>query len=186
MSILSISKMVFSSQDGWLELEKTRPSAGKLFATLCLPLSLLPPALLFHAGSQYGDVFLEGSGDKPWAMIAVAFFLAEWLTLLGMGWFIRQFAAGQQVTISARDAYLLAGIAPIPLWLSSLGLLIPSLPVNAGLSLLALAASCSLIYHGVYALCHLHEDVTAAAITQAVIGAGLAAWSMLLILIVAL
>ncbi len=84
------------------------------------------------------------------------------------------------------DAYLLAGIAPIPLWLSSLGLFVPSLGFNAVLSLAALGLSCGIIYHGIEGLCHTREDVTAASIVQTVIGAGLIAWALLLMLVVLL
>lgn len=100
-----------------------------------------------------------------------------------MGWLIKAIAETNSVDIDTHDAYMLAGIAPIPLWLSSLGLLVPSLLFNAFVSLVALGLSCSIIYHGIYALCHMHEEVVAASITQTVIGAGLIAWALLLIMI---
>lgn len=184
MNIVSLSKMVVSSHDGWPELEKIHPSLFKLFAFIVLPLSILPPVMLYHAGTQYGDAFAAGFGGKPWGNIATIFFLTEIFTFLVMGGLIRQVARSYGVAASHHDAYMLAGIAPIPLWLSSLGLLVPSLPFNAGISLLALAASCGLIYHGVYALCHMHEEVNAAAITQIVMSAGLIAWVLLLAIIV--
>jgi hypothetical protein len=61
---------------------------------------------------------------------------------------------------------------------------VPSLAFNAALSLGALALSCGIIYHGIEGLCHMREDVTAASIVQTVIGAGLIAWAMLLMLVV--
>jgi len=186
MNILSIPKMILTPRDIWLDLENIPPSLANLFSSLVLPLSALPPLLLYYAGTHYGDVFADGSGGKPWAMIAIVFFLAEMLTFLGMGWFIGQVAAVLKAPISAHDAYMLAGIAPAPLWLSSLALLVPSFAFNAVIVLMALAASCSLIYHGVYALCHMREETTAAAITQTVMGAGLAAWALLLLIVVAL
>lgn len=186
MKILSLPKMLFSSTQGWPELDAIHPAVAKMFFFLVLPFSLLPPAMLYLSGTHYGDEFVAGYGGKPWEIIAPLFFLVEMATFAGMGWFIRQIAAEHQVGISSHDAYILAAITPIPLWLSSLALLIPSLALNIGFSLAALAASCGLIYHGIYALCHLHEEVTAASITQAVIGAGLAAWAMLLMVIMAL
>jgi Yip1 domain len=184
MNIVSISKMVVSSSAGWPELERSHPPLVSLFAYVVLPLSVLPPIMLYHAGSSYGDAIVAGYGGKPWDSIALVFFLTEVFTLFVMGWLIRRIAEVHEVSVSSHDAYMLAGIAPIPLWLSSLGLLVPSLPFNAGLSLVALAASCGLIYHGVYALCHMHEEVSAAAITWAVMGAGLVAWALLLLIVV--
>lgn len=184
MNIVSISKLVTSSHEGWNELEGIHPSLVKLFGVVVMPLSLLPPVMLYLMGSQHGDAFIQGWGAKPWGTIAVAFFLTELFTFFAMGWLVRQVAKMHGAAISRHDAYMLAGIAPIPLWLSSLALLVPNLAINAAVSLVALIASASLIYHGVYALCHMHEEVSAAAVTQAVVGAGLIAWAMLLLYIV--
>lgn len=186
MKILSLPKMVFSSSEGWPELATIHPAIVKVFFFLVLPFSVLPPAMLYYAGTHYGDTFISGFGGKPWGEISVLFFLVEMVTFATMGWLIKQIAEDQQVNVDYHDAYVLAAITPVPLWLSSLGLLVPSLAFNMVLAVSALGASCALIYHGIYALCHMHEEVTAAAITQAVIGAGLAAWAVLLMVIMAL
>lgn len=183
MLILSIPEMTVSSRLGWPGLERSHPPLARLFLTLVLPLSLLPPAMLYYAGSHYGDAFAAGYGAKPWAAIAAIFFVAEMLTLAAMGWLIRQVAAIEGVRIDRHDAYTLASIAPVPLWLSALGLLAPSLAFNVGLSLLAVAASGGLIYHGIYALCHMEERIVAAAIAESVMATGLAAWVLLLVLL---
>lgn len=186
MKILSIPKMVVSSTEGWPELAKIHPAVIKVFFFLVLPFSLLPPAMLYLSGTYYGDAIVAGYGSKPWELISVLFFIVEMAGFAWMGWFIKQIAADHQVEVDFHDAYVLAAITPVPLWLSSLGLLVPSLAFNIVVSLAALGASCALIYHGIYALCHLHEEVTAASITQAVIGAGLATWAVLLMVIMAI
>jgi len=43
--------------------------------------------------------------------------------------------------------------------------------------------SSGIIYHGIEGLCHTREDVIAASIVQAVIGAGLIAWALLLLVV---
>lgn len=184
MLILTIPEMATSTY-GWSRIAKARPPLAWVLTTLVVPLSLIPPLMLYYAGSHYGDEFVAGYGAKPWGAIAVAFFVAEMLTVAAMGAFIKQVAAGYRVAISLSDAYLLAGIAPVPLWLSALGLFVPSLAFNAALSLLALAAACGLIYHGVFALCRMRDELNAAGITQTVMGGGLAAWAVLLVAIVA-
>ncbi len=183
MNLISLSKMPFSATQGWSELEKIHPGVLKVFAFIVLPLSLLPPAMLYYAGTSYPEAFFEGAAGKAWGEIAVVFFLAEMLTFLGMGWLIRQVADSSGVKIDNHDAYLLAALAPIPLWLSALGLLVPSVGFNAGLSIAALGLSSGIIYHGVESLCHMYEDVTAGAIVQTVIGAGLIAWALLLVMV---
>lgn len=186
MNLISLSKLPLSTTQGWPELEKIHPRLLKLFAFVVLPLSLLPPGMLYFAGTHYPESFFAESIGKDWGTIAVVFFLAEMVTFMGMGWLIKQVAESNRLEIDYHDAYLLAAIAPIPLWLSSLGLLIPSLAFNAVLSLAALGLSCGIIYHGIEGLCHMREDVTAAAIVQTVIGASLIAWALLLLIVVML
>lgn len=182
MNLVSLTKLPFSTTQGWPELETIHPGLLKVFAFVVLPLSLLPPAMLYYAGSNYPDVFLKGAAGKDWGEIALVFFVAEMLTFLGMGWLIKQVAESNQLKINYHDAYLLAAIAPIPLWLSSLGLLVPSPAFNAALSLVALGLASGIIHHGVEGLCHTREDITAGTIVQTVIGAGLIAWALLLVM----
>ncbi|MBZ0106104.1 MAG: YIP1 family protein [Sulfuricella denitrificans] len=186
MNILSFPKMVISSSEGWPELAKIHPAIIRVFFFLVLPFSLLPPAMLYLSSIYYGDSIIAGFGSRPWELISPLFFIAEMVTFVAMGWLIKQIAEDHQVDVDYHDAYVLAAITPVPLWLSSLGLLVPSLAFNMVVSILALGASCALIYHGIYALCHMHEEVTAASITQAVIGAGLSSWAILLVVIMAI
>lgn len=186
MSLLSFPKMIFVSDEGWPEIERTHPPLLNFFTTFVLPMALLPPALLYYAGSRHGNLLASGFGEKPWLEIAIIFFLTEMVTVLLMGWMIRQMAEVYRFPVSAHDAFMLAGIIPIPLWLSSLSLLVPNLAFDAGIALLALAASCGLLYHGMQSLCHVRDEITAEGITQTVMGAGLVIWAVLLAMIVAL
>lgn len=185
MNILAFPGMVVSSEVGWPELEKIHPAIIKIFTFLVLPLSLIPPAMLYYAGTTYGDDFVVGYGSKPWGWIAGVFFLAEMLSFAGMGWFISQIAGNRKVKIDSHDAYLLAAIAPVPLWLSAFGLFFASIAINMAISVVALACTCGLIYHGVFALCHMHEEIEALSITYNVISAGLVAWVLLLAIVIA-
>lgn len=184
MNIAHLPQLPFSSTKGWQELENAHPSVVKVFILLALPLSLLPPLMLYYAGTYYGDALFPGGSAKSWNLIAVIFFLAEMITFAAMGWLIKEVASTYKLEISLHDAYLLAAICPIPLWLSSLGLLVPSLQFNAALSLLALGLSCAIIYHGIYALCHMQEETLAVGFTYTVMGAGIVAWVFLLLLVI--
>jgi hypothetical protein len=186
MKLTAISQLPLSADHGWPEIARLQPGLLRLLVLSLLPLSLLPPAMLYYAGSHYPEVFLAQPAGKDWEAIAVAFFLLEMATLTGMGWLIRQVAATNGMRISQDQAYFLATIAPVPLWISSLGLLVPSLGFNVLLSLTALGLSCAIIYHGIQGLCHTREGVPAAATVQTVIGAGLIAWALLLLLVVVL
>ena len=182
MSLLSLSKLPLSPEHGWPELAKSRPGLPGVFALLVLPLSLLPPLMLYYAGTHHPEVFPREVSDRNWGAAAVVFFVAEMVTLALMGWLVRQVAATNRLSIDYHDAFLLAAIAPVPMWLSSLALFVPNLAFNVAVSLLATAVSCAIIYQGVEALCRTREGVTAAAITQIVIGAGLIVWASLLVL----
>ncbi|MBP9714511.1 MAG: DUF1282 family protein [Sterolibacterium sp.] len=184
MKITALSRMPFSPKAAWPEVAKLDAHIARLFLSLVIPLSLLPPVLIYLAGHHYGDAFIQGFSSKPWGQIAIAFFFGEIASVALMGWLIRQVAATWHGKISYRSAYLLAAIAPIPLWVSSLGLLVPSILLNVLLSFSALGLSCALIYRGVQALCNIEEDIEAAAVTQVVFGAGMIVWGLLLSLVV--
>ena len=184
MKITALSRMPFSPKAVWPELAKVDSQVARLFLLLVVPLSLLPPVMVYLAGSHYGDAFIQGFGSKPWGQVAVVFFLGEILSVSLMGWLIREVAVNWNGRISYRNSYLLAAIAPIPLWLSSLGLLVASIVLNVALSFVALGLSCALIYQGVHAFCAIEEDVEAGAVTQVVFGAGLIVWGLLLSLVI--
>ncbi len=186
MNFISLSKLPLSATRGWPELERIHPRLLKVFAYIVLPFSLLPPVMLYYAGTSTPTFMFKNAGGMAWGEISLIFFLAEMATFFGMGWLIKQVAESNRLSIDYHDAYLLAAIAPLPLWLSSLGLLVHSLAFNAVLSLAALGLSCGIIYHGIEGLCHMREEVTAAAIVQTVIGAGLIAWALLLLIVVPL
>jgi hypothetical protein len=180
MNLLALAKLPLSTDQGWPELAQRRPTIRSIFGFLVLPLSLLPPALLYFAGTHYPQAFLYSAQQKDWPAVALVFFLAEMATFVAMGWLIKQVAQSNALKIDYHDAYLLAAIAPVPLWLSSLGLLIPDLLVNMVLSTAAMGVSCALLYQGLQALGRRREELVAAWAVQIVIGAGLIAWALLL------
>lgn len=186
MKLSTLTHLPLSADQGWPEIERMHPRLVRLLAFIVLPLSLLPPLMLMYAGNVHPEMFPAQLADKEWGTVAGVFFLAEVGTLAFMGWLIRQVAQTSGLRIDYHDAYLLAAIAPIPLWLSALGLFVPSFAFNVVLSLVALVLSCGIIYHGIEGLCHTREDVSAAGVVQTVIGAGLVAWALLLMLLVLL
>ena len=137
-----------SAEEGWPALARLKPGILKVFLLLVLPLSMLPPVMLYYAGLNYPEVFGPGASGRNWFIVGTVFFLAELATFLLMGWLIKQVGQTYSLVIDYHDAYLLAAIAPVPLWLSSLGLLIPNLLFNATVSAVALGVSCALLYQG--------------------------------------
>lgn len=180
MNLQSLLTLPLSSDSGWPEIVERHPALPRLFLFVVLPLSALPAAMLYWSGTSADGLLRDTFGQRPWAAVAVAFFLAEILTVLAMGWLIRQVSGTYGLTLDRHDARMLAAITPIPMWLSSLGLLLPNLPAAAFVAVAGLGLSCGLMYHGLLAICRTREEMLAAGVVQSVIGAGLIAWACLL------
>ena len=76
MNPLQMYSMIFSFHKGWDELIKHRPSVSRIFALVVFPFSFLPPAMIYWAGGNYGDVFVPGVSPQQWHTAAGIFFLA--------------------------------------------------------------------------------------------------------------
>lgn len=176
MNLYALSRLTMSVDDGWPDLIRSRPGLLATFAWLVLPLSLVPPLMLYWAGTHHPEMFPPEWRAKPWASAATTFFVAELATVAAMGWLIRRVALAYGLEVDYHDTYMLASITPIPMWLSGLGLLVPTLLFAATLAAAGLALSCAILYHGIQAYCRTREDVAAAGLVRTVLGLGFAAW----------
>ena len=77
MKLSTLFHLPFSNDQGWPEIERLHPRLVKLFALVALPLSLLPPIMLYYAGSVQPEIFPPQLAGKDWGAIAVVFFVAE-------------------------------------------------------------------------------------------------------------
>ncbi len=183
MSISIIFGLPFSTK-GWFKLQQKNLSIPLLAWLLVVPLSFVPPVLMYYAGTHYGDSFLPGFGEKNWHFITTTLFLAELLTFFVMGWLIHSVLEGYKFNVSYHDAYLVAAIAPLPLWLSSLALLVPMLLFNVLVVAIALAVSIALVYQGCKTLTHAStDDVVSMSATYTIIAAAFMAWVLLLLIV---
>jgi hypothetical protein len=180
MNLLTLSVLPFSAAGDWSTLARRRPALSRVFAFLILPLALLPPGMLYLAGRLHPAMFPPALSRGSWGGLAVAFFITEVVTVLAMAWLIRQIARSNRLPVDDDAAYLIAGLAPLPLWLAALGLLVPDLRVTAALAAIALALSCRAVYHGIVALGRAREPLTAAWMTQIAVGSALIPWAVLL------
>jgi hypothetical protein len=184
MTMKQLLSLPFSANGVWRELKGMNLSIPFLAWVIVVPMSFLPPVLLYYAGTHYGDSFINGFADKEWRFITTILFLAELLTFFVMGWLIKAVLDGHQLKIEYPDAYLLAAIAPLPLWLSSLALLVPVLAVSVIAVFAGMFLSCALIYQGVRSLCQRTEnDVVAMSATYTVMAASLLAWGILMAMV---
>src|SRR5690554_5732048 len=79
MNPITVVRLPFTRSVGWKELQQRRPSIPLLAWAIVLPMSLLPPVLLYYAGTHYGDAFVAGFADREWRFITTILFLAELL-----------------------------------------------------------------------------------------------------------
>lgn len=180
MNMLQIPRMAFSFHGGWDEVEKQHPSIARLFLLIALPLSLLPPLMIHYAGLHHGEVFDPNVTSAQWTAAARLFFLAELVTVPAMAAFIYGVARLNRVPASFYACAAIAVLAPAPLWFSSLGLFVPNLMFNLALTGVALLCSVGLIYRGIHALLHMHEDVEALQMATVVAAVGVLAWLLLM------
>ena len=86
MNITQLARLPFSGNGAWSELRRLDLSIPFLAWVVVVPMSFLPPVLLYYAGTQYGDAVMQGFGDKEWRFITTILFLAELPTSLVIGW----------------------------------------------------------------------------------------------------
>lgn len=185
MSPASLPKMLLSEREGWSDIARIHPSVIKLFASLVVPLSVIPPLMyayaeVMHPGAVFpltrpaptaGDLFVTGT----------VFFVVELAMVFFMGMLIQEVAESMDVTVPYEDAYTLAAIAPVPLWLSALALFVPSLWFNVAMVALAWIGSVALIRHGVRPLLHVDDERKAHYIANLVTVGGVGAWISLMV-----
>lgn len=173
-----------AARTAWFMFGRIHPSLTRMFLGVVVPLSLLPPLMLYYAGTYHGDDFMPGFAGRDWFSIAYIFLIAELATVGAMGSVIRWIAKMNGLFADRTSAYLLAFAAPIPLWLSSLVLLVPNFILACVVGMAAFGVSCLVIYHGVSALLQVKEDVVAGSIAYGIMSCGLLAWGMLLVIVI--
>ncbi len=187
MNTHNLPKMLYSYQEGWQELIQVHPTVKKLFAVYVVPMSLIPPAMMLYAmlvapGAVFPALVPAFTVAEAMA-VAVAFFLAELAMVALMASIIQQMGDVVDVKPDYHDAFILAAIAPTPLWLSALALFVPSAWFTAVVVALAWVASAALIYHGVYPLFKLDDKSKARVMGSFVLMAGVIAWAALLVVL---
>jgi len=183
MKLSAYSKMMISFHDGWDELHRERPSITSLMLNLVLPFSLLPAAMILYAGHVNGGYYAPGVDISRWNMAALLFLFAELGTVPLMAWVLRQIAESKQLQASFHDSFVLAASAAIPLWLSSLVLLVPNLAVNLVGALFGLLGAFAMLYHGLPVMFGTDEDIESLDLAYSAISAGGAAWAILMALV---
>lgn len=186
MLLTDFPSMVISEASGWNEVDRAHRPYRWYLRHVVLPLSLLPAVLYVYAETVHpGAIFPLTRPALTTAQLfasGLVFFLAQVAMVAWMAGFIRRMALERDHDPGFDGAYALAAISPIPLWLGSVALTVPSLGFNMVVLFVALAASVLMIRHGVRPLLHIDDDRTAHFVADMVTMAGMVAWIALLLM----
>lgn len=182
MSPMSFPRMFSSHSEGWDWLMRVHPSVPRMFLAYVVPLSLVPPAMMYYAWNSYAGAALPDISPSRMMALLVLFYAVELAAVLAMGKVIQRL--GQVVDASAEyhDTFALAAVAPTPLWLASICLFIPSLSFAAVVLIAAWFGSGMLIYQGVYRVFKLEDEGHSLLLAGSVLAAGLVAWAAMMLL----
>jgi len=186
MLTLSLSRMFGTGHAGWTERLHSPPAVWRTMLLHVLPFALLPPALCMYSVHEYPGVVLPAIAPavQPLAMVLLG------VTAVALQMTIVALMAGQ-LRLLARapsrafdeglglpQALSFAAVVPVPLWLSSLALLLPSrvavvLAIAAGWLGVAV-----LVRQGLPLLLRPDSPAHAGELRRAVLGRGVFSWLM--------
>jgi hypothetical protein len=182
MNLRSLSRIPISLDSAWPELIERRLDLQRLFIFVVLPAVLVTPVSVLVASSQSAGTLPDMLSRKPVQDLMGLLFIAEVFSFLFLGWLLKQVARTVGLPLGHDDAYRLAAIGPVPMWLSGLAVLVPNPLLASGAVLLGLGLSCGTLYHGLCALSRSRGDaLVIASIVHVAIGACVAAWAVLLV-----
>lgn len=184
MTLTELPRMFTSEAAGWPDIARRHPSVAAMLCCFVAPMSLIPPVMYAYSsianpGAVMPPVEPPLSGAEL-IEVGVIFFLIELAMVALMAAYVTRLGEDVDARPSYAESFTLAAIAPTPLWLSSLGMLVPNLWFNVSLVVLAWTGSVALIRHGVRPLFGLNSDARARSMAFAVSFAGVAAWLCLM------
>lgn len=168
--------------DVWDTLAHSHFSVLRMFLFYALPLSVVPPAMIYFAGVVYGGTLLPALSVMQLLTIGIAFFLAELAMTFLVAYIILRLGEVVDLKITYEDAYKLAVVIPTPLWLASLCLFVPSVILNIAAGAAALMLSGALIFYNVPAILKVEDRGAARILSNAILVAGILAWAAMMLL----
>ncbi len=186
MSIAHLPYMLVSETEGWSDIVRSHPAARRMLFSLVMPMSLIPPVMYAYAETMHpGAVFplsVPAMSSGHLLVTGLVFFVVQVAMVSFMAMLIQRMSLAHDHDPGYENAYALAAIAPVPLWLSALALFVPILGFNIAVVALAWLGSAALIRHGVRPLLMVDDARKAHYISNMVTMAGVAAWIGLMII----
>jgi hypothetical protein len=199
----------FPHIQGWDSVARSHISVATMFFSYVLPMSLIPPLMLYYAGTAYRDSLLPALAlnVSQLQILSMVFFVAELAGVFLMAGAIEFMANTELKVIHSRqklleypaetptldtpadvprvgyhDAFMLAAIAPTPLWLAPLVLFVPNFMIDTTIGALALLASALILYYATPAILKLDEKGEGALFRYIMVTGGMVAWAAMMYL----
>lgn len=164
----------------WDAFTHSHMSVLTLFLLYAVPLSVIPPVMIYYAGVTYGGDLLPVMSAMQLQTIGIVFFLTELAMTFLVAYVIQRFGDVIDIKPAFEDAYKLAVVAPTPLWLAPLFLFIPSLIFNVTVVAAALMISGILIFYSVPSILRVEEKGHAMLLSGSILSAGTVAWAAMM------
>ena len=181
MNPLTLFRLFFMPSKGWKDLMQSQPSIHRLYLSHVIPFALIPPLMIYIAGRTHSELFFDLLPGNKLIIVSVAFFLVQLVVVPAMASIVRQLAEVAEIHPSYKDAFILAAVAPTPLWMAPIFLVVPDILVNIGVTSLAMMASAGFIYYGIPVVFKIKEQGHALLLFGAILIAGVIAWGFLMI-----
>jgi hypothetical protein len=163
--MINFPAMLVSESEGWDDVDQSHHLRSWYFQGLTLPLSLLPPLLYAYAETMHPGVIFQLSvpalTTTELIAFGVVFYFAQILMVSFLAMVFRRMALARDHDPGDDAPYALAAISCVPLWLSSLAMLVPSRGFSLFVLALAVVATLVLIRHGARPLLHIADPKTA-------------------------
>jgi hypothetical protein len=157
-------------------------SVLKMFLFYAVPLSVIPPAMIYYAGTMYGANILPAMEGVQLQTIGIVFFIVELAMTFLVAYFIQRLGEVIDIKPAFEDCYKLAVVVPTPLWLAPVFLFIPSFMLNLTTGAAALILSGILIFYTVPDILKVEEEGHAMLLSGSILAAGLVAWAAMMYL----
>jgi len=182
MSILTLFQLFFAPPKGWQAVIRRNLSVHGLFLLHVIPFSLIPPIMLYMAGSKGELLFLDLLPQNKLLIVCVAFFIVQLIAVPAMAIMIKQLADIVEAKPTFAQAFTLAAISPTPLWLMPVFLLFPDMAVILIVLSLAMMAAAGFIFYGIPEALNVRDEGKRILLFGAVLTAGVVAAAFLMII----
>lgn len=159
----------------------SQPSMHRLFLLHVVPFALIPSVMIYIAGTNQTILFFDLLPGNKLLLVSVILFLVQLVVVPAMASIIRQLAEIADSHPSYKQAFTLAAVAPSPLWMAPVFLLIPDILVNIAVTSLAMMASAGFIYFGIPTVFKIKEQGHVYLLFGAILVAGVIAWGFLMV-----